>query len=386
MGGIVRQFLAYLQHPSGKLAFWVFAGIDFIGLSGTPVLAWLGIPHLAELGVSPAAYGVIAALGLIAANFQVYRDLQARIPKDPISTAASWLNLADPATQRKALDALAQIDDERAQDALAQAVSHDMSGVRIGAGLVLARRQDLRGVSGLIEGMNDSDTFGAALTAIDSLAGGDGWRTLWSGNVEATSTIQPQLGAATPQVMSKLATVLGHSGMDADVRRAAARTLVRIGSPAVPYLVEALGRGWGRTVNRAAAAGLGLIDQATPSLIHALRSDDPNRRYYAALALTPSHFLKADWRKIGRFWMNWPDLTLLPGSSTRCERPWQKLNGTWKKPRLIWLPSTPSMGRTPRSRETAGDVAMCRLHSLLHKLCSASFRTADRVMLRATDG
>ncbi len=98
------------------------------------------------------------------------------------------------------------------------------------------------------------------------------------------------LGAiGDPQAVPPLIQALGHAPFADDwdaVRRAAAEALVRIGAPAVPALIQALGDDWD-AVRRAAAWALGAIGdpQAVPALIQALGDSDSAVRRAAAWAL-----------------------------------------------------------------------------------------------------
>jgi len=80
MGATARLVLAYLGLLFGKWMVWVFTILDVVGL--------VIILFLTGFDVPPIAFWLILAAGLVVANFLVYRDLIAKIPRDPRRSAA----------------------------------------------------------------------------------------------------------------------------------------------------------------------------------------------------------------------------------------------------------------------------------------------------------
>ena len=96
-----------------------------------------------------------------------------------------------------------------------------------------------------------------------------------------------QVASQTEEVVPALVAALGHT--DPDVRRAAARSLGRIGPPAIPALNQVLADS-DQEVRRSAVEALGWIGYplgaaAVPTLIEALRDSDQQVRQSAARAL-----------------------------------------------------------------------------------------------------
>ena len=132
------------------------------------------------------------------------------------------------------------------------------------------------------------EAFGAAgapaVPALIQALGDSGW--------EVRRAAAEALGAiGDPQAVPPLIQALGHeTNPFADyrdaVRRAAAEALVKIGTPAVPALIQALGHYW-YDVRRAAAEALGAIGdpQAIPALIEALGDLSENVRRAALQAI-----------------------------------------------------------------------------------------------------
>jgi HEAT repeat protein len=177
--------------------------------------------------------------------------------------------------------------------ALIQALGDSGWNVRRAAAEALGKLGDPQAVPALIQALGDSDSAVRAVSAEALGAIGDpqavpalivalgDWGDWWSENVRrAAAEALVRIGApAVPALIQAL------GDRSENVRRAAAEALVRIGAPAVPALIQALGDDEFR-VRRAAAEALVRIGApAVPALIQALGDRSENVRRAAAEAL-----------------------------------------------------------------------------------------------------
>ena len=149
-----------------------------------------------------------------------------------------------------------------AVEPLIELLEDDDPQVRVNAAVALWKiSQHPDGVAALVEMTRDADRSGA-FEAVNALG---------------------RIGLQSETAQGALLSALGHD--DADVRRAAARAVGRIGPSAIPRLKDAL-YGQDTEIQRNAAEALGWIGpKAVPALIVVLGADAPAVRRAAARAL-----------------------------------------------------------------------------------------------------
>lgn len=166
-----------------------------------------------------------------------------------VKKAVDALDSHNAEERRAALKSLAQMDHPAAYVALVGAVRHPVRDVRIDAAFVLTRQtnhQDAAAVPGLLDAIEDPDVRirSAAIKALGEI--GD--------------------AAAVPALMNTL-----NNDADGDCRWLAAGALGKIGAPAVPHLLTALGDSDWKVRRSATEALWGMREpSAVPGLVAVL--------------------------------------------------------------------------------------------------------------------
>jgi hypothetical protein len=182
----------------------------------------------------------------------------------PVRSAVTALDNHNPDERRSALRTLAQINHPTAYTALVNAVRHPMRDVRVDAAFMLAKQssnKDTAAVPGLIEALYDED--GRIRTAAVKLLGEYG---------------DPN---SVPEFLNLL-----NKETDGSIRWAVTAALGRMGTSAVPGLIEAL-RDENWKVRRSAAEALWALGEpeAVAGLVVALNDRNDVVRQAASSAL-----------------------------------------------------------------------------------------------------
>jgi len=168
-----------------------------------------------------------------------------------------------------------------------------VKSVRVEAGQLLARFGDLRGVPGLIDGMEDNNvrTVAAVAAELYPLTSGDDLTATWVGNAEAAQIAQRQLVEAAPRIAPRLIAVVRDGSLATEIRHPAACVLPRIGPSAIPHLIEAFEHKEDEDddIKEALSISLSAIRGSIPATISALCSSYSYVRFQSARALVQAH-------------------------------------------------------------------------------------------------